>query len=146
MAAIIRKTTHRNSPNMNLYPALLAVAFGGAFGALARYGVTLTLVHFVYKETFWAPLTINLIGCFAIGVVSALILHHKPHAAWALILMTGFLGSFTTYSTFTLDALTLMQKGQFSVAFLHLSIQLLGGFALCLAGLATAQQIINWQQ
>ncbi|UJF24362.1 CrcB family protein [Suttonella sp. R2A3] len=128
---------------MSVPLVLSAVAFGGALGALARYGLTLWLVANLYRETFWATLSINLIGCFAIGMISALLLQYKPHPAWTLLLLTGFLGSFTTYSTFTLDALMLWQKGAFALAFTHLATQLIGGFILCFAGLASGQWLIS---
>lgn len=113
---------------------LLSVALGGALGALTRYGTVKWLTE-PLKESFWATLAVNLTGCFVIGLLSALFFHHRPHEAWRLLFITGFLGSFTTYSTFTLDALHLLLAGNHKIALLHLSAHLIGGLLLCLLGL-----------
>ncbi|BCE01029.1 fluoride efflux transporter FluC [Marinicellulosiphila megalodicopiae] len=100
---------------------ILAIALGGATGALARYGVG-TLVHKtwmpfgVYTGTFIA----NSLGCFIMGLAfvyfdlkySALTSSNEALVAIRQFCMIGFLGAFTTYSSFSLDAFKMLQQGQ----------------------------------
>ena len=100
---------------------LLAVAFGGAFGALARFGIG-TLVHKswlpfgLYSGTF----IINSVGCLIMGFCfvifdlkyNALSSTNETLVAARQFCMIGFLGAFTTYSSFSLDAFKMLDQGQ----------------------------------
>ncbi|HDZ54906.1 MAG TPA: fluoride efflux transporter CrcB [Pseudomonas xinjiangensis] len=96
---------------------LAVIALGGSLGAVARFGVA----HWV--EMFWprafplATFVTNVIGCLIIGVLYGLWLH-RPELSPLLRqgLFIGFLGAFTTFSTFSLDTLRLMENGESLVA------------------------------
>lgn len=90
----------------------LAVAIGGALGSVTRYGVGLLLPAAAGKFP-WATLLVNLLGSFLIGVAYVLIMQKQTWPPeMRLWLMTGFLGGFTTFSSFSLEALQLWQQGQ----------------------------------
>ncbi len=108
----------------------LAVAFGGAFGAVSRYWL-MTLVSSLASHRFpWATLAVNVIGSFLIGMLYIVISERMLLSEqWRAILIVGYLGAFTTFSTFSLDALMLMQEGFFVQAFSYI----LASVVLCLA-------------
>jgi CrcB protein len=92
---------------------LIFIALGGAGGALARYGL-FVLVHGEDPVRFpWATLGVNALGSFAIGIAYVLIVERGMlHPDWRHIAMIGFLGAFTTFSTFSLEALALFESGR----------------------------------
>ena len=83
-------------------------------------------------------LAANLVGGYLIGIAVALF-QDLPQLApeWRLLLVTGFLGGLTTFSTFSAEAVVLLQRGAYGWALLHTAVHLLGSAAFCLAGLAT---------
>jgi CrcB protein len=103
----------------------LFVAAGGAFGALARYGMynlALRLEHHAALATF----TINALGAFLMGVLYVLLSERAMlDAHYQSLLSVGFLGAFTTYSTYSLDALRLLEQGHIGMAVLYLAGTLL---------------------
>lgn len=110
---------------------LLQVALGGAIGASLRYLTGLGMTRLLGKGFPWGTLTVNFVGSFLMGVV-VVVLASKLDNRYAPLLMTGFLGGFTTYSAFSLDAITLYERGQFGLAALYV----FGTLALALGGVA----------
>jgi len=93
--------------------SLFAIALGGSIGALSRYGLGQWIMQ-IWPKTFpLATFAVNLIGCLIIGILYGLWLS-RPEFAPVLRqgLFIGFLGAFTTFSTFSLDALRLMESGE----------------------------------
>jgi fluoride exporter len=86
-------------------------------GSVARHGMNLGISR-VFGEGFpWGILTVNVLGSLAMGLVVALLLRKPPETdAAQLLLATGFLGGFTTFSAFALDIFKLMQSGNSSSA------------------------------
>lgn len=106
----------------------LSVALGGALGALSRYAVGLYLPVTPNKFPF-ATLTVNVLGSLAIGALYVIIVERAQFAPETkYFLMVGFLGAFTTYSTFSLDALSLWQNGGQILA----GVYVISTVALCL--------------
>lgn len=98
----------------------LAVAIGGAFGAVARYGVSVACVGLHPKFPI-ATLIVNVLGSFAIGVLYVLIVEKGVlPPIWRHALMIGFLGAFTTFSTFSIETLHLLQMGHWQTAVFYL--------------------------
>ena len=112
-----------------------AIALGGALGAMARHGVS-TLVFDASSEKFpYATLSVNVLGSFIMGVLFVVIVEKGLlPSEMRNVLMVGFLGAFTTFSTFSLDALGLWQNGHLFLALVYA----LGTVFLCLAAVATA--------
>lgn len=111
----------------------LAVAIGGALGAMGRYGVTLYTFPLLANRFPSATLTVNVIGSLLIGVCYVLIIEKgviaPEYRNW---LMAGFLGAFTTFSTFALDAVTLWQNGHGQLAALYVATSVVA----CIAAVA----------
>ncbi|MEX0618194.1 MAG: fluoride efflux transporter CrcB [Pseudohongiellaceae bacterium] len=99
---------------MNYY---LAIGLGGAVGAMSRYWLSTLVETFNGTRFPLGTFAVNLIGSILIGV-SFVILTEKIHLAeqWRPLIMIGFLGAFTTFSAFSLEALLLMQQGHHRVA------------------------------
>jgi len=120
---------------------VLAIAVGGALGALSRYWVV-GLASSLFERSFpYATLVVNVLGSFLIGVGYILIverLHIAP--AWHAVLMVGFIGAFTTFSTFSLETVSLIQDGRLVTALLYI----LSSVVVCL--LATAAGILLARQ
>ena len=113
----------------------IAVAIGGALGAMARYGVSTLLFDASTQRFPYATLSVNVLGSFLIGILFVLIVEKgllPPEMR--SILMVGFLGAFTTFSTFSLDALGLWQNGHLLLALVYA----LGTVVLCLAAISIA--------
>lgn len=86
--------------------AFFAVAIGGALGALSRYSFVLIAVTLVDNRLPWATFGVNVVGSFCIGIAAVLIGDRVIEGEfWRLLLVVGFLGSFTTFSAFSLETL-----------------------------------------
>ncbi|MEM1188083.1 MAG: fluoride efflux transporter CrcB [Pseudomonadota bacterium] len=111
----------------------IPIAFGGALGALARYAIT-NGAHGSWGVPWpWGTLLINAGGSLVIGVIFTLLERGAMHPEWRSILVVGFLGAFTTFSTYSLESVTLWLEGQ---AFQAIGYAL-GSVVLCLAAAAT---------
>lgn len=110
---------------------LIAIAVGGAAGALARHGVT-HLGNVAFGVDFpWGTLIVNVAGSLAIGVAWVVLMERgalSPAARSAIVV--GFLGAFTTFSTYSLQAIALMEQGRLAAA----GTYVFGSVLLCLAG------------
>jgi CrcB protein len=120
---------------------LLAIALGGALGAPARYGVA-QLVH-VAPDTFpWATFWTNVSGSFALGVAMALLVHRLTPGRHARpFVAVGFLGAYTTYSTFAVETGLLVKDGHALTAAVYAVASLVGGGVAVWAGLGAARVV-----
>lgn len=115
----------------------LAVGVGAAFGAWLRWGLGLWL-NSVHHRLPFGTLAANLGGAYLIGLaVGFLAAHPSLSPAWRLFLITGFLGGLTTFSTFSAEAMLLLQRGDYAWALGHSALHLFGSIALCIAGFAS---------
>ena len=116
-----------------MFPTVLQVALGGAIGASARYGVGVAVVRLTGHHGFpLGVLAVNILGSFIMGVfVTAAA--HKGLTHWAPFVATGILGGFTTFSSFSLEAMTLWERGAAGQAALYVALSVgcsLTGLAL----------------
>lgn len=97
---------------------LLLVALGGAFGALARFKLSGFFLHRYANASFpLGTFTCNVVGCLAIGVFAALAeKHHWFSPDTRILIITGFLGAFTTFSAFGYETMYLARRGEMFVA------------------------------
>jgi CrcB protein len=117
-------------------PQVLAtVAAGGALGAPARYGIALAVT--VTPGTFpWGTFWINISGSFALGLLLAVLLARYPGDRYLRpFLATGFLGAYTTYSTFAVETDLLIHNGHAGVALAYVAASLGAGLAAAAGGL-----------
>lgn len=92
---------------------VLAIAAGGALGAVARYYVNIGTGVLLGTAFPWGTLVVNLIGCFAMGVLLELMaITWSPSAELRAFLTVGILGALTTFSAFTLDVVLLYGRGE----------------------------------
>ena len=112
-----------------------AVAIGGALGSIARYALSAWIFDVSSHKFPYATLTVNVIGSFVMGILFVIIVEKAAlPAEMRSLLMIGFLGAFTTFSAFSLDALGLWQNGH---VFLSL-VYMLATVVLCLVAISTA--------
>ncbi|ANF27481.1 MULTISPECIES: fluoride efflux transporter CrcB [Pseudomonadaceae] len=115
---------------------VLAVAAGGVVGTLIRFGVSTWVSTQWPRHFFFATLAVNLLGCLLIGYLYASFLHRpelSPEMRSGLIV--GFLGALTTFSSFSLDGLRLLESGQPATAFGYIGVSVLGGLLAAWLGL-----------
>lgn len=119
----------------------ISVAAGGAGGACARYGLGLLMSGHVTRLPL-GTLLANLIGCFLAGVLTTWYLHRGavPNAGY-LLLMTGFLGGFTTFSAFSVETLRLVETGHGSLALGNVTLNLFGSLLAVALGAWVARLI-----
>jgi CrcB protein len=115
----------------------IAVAVGAALGAWLRWGLTVFLGQ-MHAHIQLGTLVANLAGGYLIGL--ALGFFDATPAlspAWRLFVITGFLGGLTTFSSFSGEAMVLLQRGHYAWALGHTTLHLLGSIGFCVAGYAT---------
>ncbi len=106
----------------------LLVALGGALGSMLRYGAGLGVANIWPQQHYIATMLVNIVGCFLIGCAFAwFVLRPDSSLIAPLLLISGLLGGFTTFSTFSLDALRLFSNGQLTQAFAYIFVSLCGG-------------------
>lgn len=114
---------------------ILIVAGAGSLGAVARYALS-GAVHRLGGSTFpWGTLVVNVSGCAAIGVVMYLALHRQALSDHARLFVTvGFLGAFTTYSTFGYETFAMLRERDVGPALLNVGLSLAAGLAAVWVG------------
>ncbi|MDY6930477.1 MAG: fluoride efflux transporter CrcB [Halobacteriota archaeon] len=121
----------------------LLIATGGAIGALSRYAIS-GLTYGRVNESFpFGTLFVNLIGAFVIGFLWGLAENEDISSDMHSFLFIGILGSFTTFSTYSLETLNLFREGNTNLAILNILVINLLGIALALIGFITSRYLIN---
>jgi len=120
----------------------LYIAIGGALGAVSRYGVTLGAARLGATGFPYATLTVNVVGSFLIGLfVAWLGARTEINPALRPLIQVGFLGALTTFSTFSLDALILLEQGRLTQAGLYIAASVLVCLAACFIGLLAGRSL-----
>jgi len=115
----------------------LAVGIGAALGAWLRWGASIWLGAF-QNQLPWGTLLANLVGGYLAGLAVAFFESHQGlPLEWRLLVITGFLGGLTTFSTFSAEAMVLLQRGEYGWFLGHTALHLCGSILLCMAGFAT---------
>lgn len=116
-------------------PVAFAVTVGGAFGALARYGLDRLIERRSFAVFPWSTLLINVSGCFAAGIViAALVDRHELPPPLRAGLVVGFLGAYTTFSTFAQETLDLTKGDHFGLALANALSSVAAGVAAVALG------------
>lgn len=122
---------------------IILVSIGGALGAVARH-ILVSLVAQGWKGSF--PLgtwIVNISGSFVIGLLLTLINDRAEiNPEWRLLLAVGFIGAYTTFSTFEYEALRLLQTGQLSTAIIYVTGSVIVGLLAVWTGVAAARQLL----
>lgn len=122
---------------------ILLVALGGAVGSVCRYLVGLGALRLMGPAFPWGTLTVNVAGSFAIGILAELIIaRFGASVELRLLLITGFLGGFTTFSAFALDAITLFERGASLAATSYLLVSIVASIAAAIAGIGLMRSLL----
>lgn len=120
----------------------IAIALGGAVGALLRFWVANGVYAWLGRDFPYGTLTVNVLGSFALGFLAIFMVERLSiDAAWRAAILVGGLGAFTTFSTFSLETIALVERGHSGLAILNI----VGSCGLCLLstalGMLLARQI-----
>lgn len=123
--------------------AFVAVALGGALGAVARYWVFLVSTHYLGHQFPYGTLFVNVLGSFAMGaLLEVLALRGAVAAEIRLFLAVGVLGSFTTFSTFSLDVASLYERGRLAATVLYMGLSVTLSIGALFMGLALIRRVL----
>lgn len=125
-----------------MFTTLIQVALGGAIGASARYLTNVGAMRLVGPGFPWATPLVNVVGSFLMGML-VVVLADRFGNRFAPFLMTGVLGGFTTFSAFSLDAVTLWERGQGAMAGLYVVGSVVLSILALVAGLALARSLLS---
>lgn len=121
--------------------SIAAIAGGGALGAVLRHGVNQGAVHYFGSGFPLGTIGVNILGSFIMGMLIAYFAHvWQPSPEAKAFLVTGLLGAFTTFSTFSLDFVTLWERGDQMAAFVYV----LASVFFAIGALFLGMTIIRW--
>jgi fluoride exporter len=117
---------------------VVLVGLAGAAGAVSRYGIGVALG---VRSFPWATLSINLVGSFLLGIVLVAGIERSWPETTTIPLAVGFLGAFTTFSTFSYETYTLLRTDRAGTALLYVGLSLVGGVLAAALGYVTARTL-----
>lgn len=124
-----------------MWKTVFAIGVGAAGGALLRWQLGERL-NALFPTIPPGTLAANLIGAYVVGVCVAFFTHWPALSPeWRLLLITGFCGGLTTFSTFSVEVVTLLQQGRFAWAAGTVAVHVTGSLVLTLAGIGTVHVI-----
>ncbi len=122
---------------------LLAIAAGGALGALLRYAFSSLVAGATYPSLPWGTMGVNLVGSFFIGLLSGVFDRLMVHVHFKTFLLIGLIGAFTTFSTYMIESFRLLQEGQIGLAFANLLLSNILGLACVFAGFVSVRTVFD---
>lgn len=103
------------------YAQLIAVGLGGALGAMGRFWLSNQMYAWLGRDFAWGTLMVNVLGSFAIGLLTILMIEKlQMSVELRSFVVVGFLGAFTTFSTFSLETLMFLQQGAYEKAVINI--------------------------
>jgi CrcB protein len=124
---------------MGTWVEVSVLSVGGILGVNARYWLGVWVNRWASPQFPWATFTINVSGSFLIGFLSVALTRWLPHPNLRLMIVTGFLGGYTTFSTFEYESVTLWERGESGLAVTYLVGSVVAGFAAVLLGIMAAR-------
>ncbi|GBF81606.1 fluoride efflux transporter CrcB [Aphanothece sacrum] len=108
---------------------LILVFVGGGLGSVSRFFLSLVISSNLVTPFPWGTLTVNILGCFIIGIVIGIIERYQLNPYWTLLFATGFCGGFTTFSSFSYENNLLVKNSEYFLALVYILISVFWGFA-----------------
>ncbi|MDG6773306.1 fluoride efflux transporter CrcB [Thiomicrorhabdus sp. ZW0627] len=122
--------------------AWLAIAAGGALGAVSRFAVSHQTYQWFGRDFAWGTLSVNLIGSFIMGVVAVLLVDKLGASnEWRSFIMVGFLGAFTTFSTFSFETMQYIEVGEMNKALANIAVSVITCLVAVWLGMLAARQL-----
>jgi fluoride exporter len=121
---------------METWYQVAVLSVGGVLGVNARYWLGVVIMRSTGSQFPWATLTINLTGSFAIGLCTVALARWLPHPHARLLVVVGFLGGYTTFSSFSFESLALWERGERGLCLAYLFGSVAAGFAGVVLGTA----------
>jgi len=115
---------------------ILAIGIGSCIGGISRYLVSQFIQNKFLSSFPFGTLGVNLIGCFLIGIIFGLSERGNFTMEWRLFLVTGVLGGFTTFSSFSNETVGLLRDGQIWHAFIYISFSIIIGLLATFIGIS----------
>ncbi|MBN3860389.1 fluoride efflux transporter CrcB [Neisseriaceae bacterium PsAf] len=122
------------------YDYIIAISLGAVLGALLRWGIGLVAFP-VLGSSLIGTLSVNLIGCFFIGLAYVIFANADYPEVFKLFIIVGFLGSLTTFSTFSLEVVSLIRASNMSLAMLVIAANVIGSLMMTFLGIALAMWV-----
>lgn len=123
---------------------LLLIAVGGALGSVLRYGLSSGIHVWLGRGFPYGTLLVNVAGSFLIGLLVVLISHHENLSPlWRSFLLVGILGGFTTFSSFSLETVELLQRGDWLKSVLNVTGNVLLCLAVCALGMQLGRNVVT---
>jgi CrcB protein len=119
------------------------LALGGALGVNARYWLGAWMGRWTSHQFPWTTFSINVSGSFAIGFLTMVLARWQPHSGARLLVVVGFLGGYTTFSTFSLETLTLWERGEITRAFNYAAGSVVAGLAAVTLGALLGRGLVH---
>jgi len=123
-----------------MYINLVLVALGGALGAVSRYLMSTWVTNKLGSIFPWGTFAVNILGSFCLGLIFILSLDKSMiNPQLKMFISIGFLGAFTTFSTFSVETVNIIKGGDFSGAFLNIGASIIIGLGASFLGMTAGQ-------
>ena len=129
---------------MEEWRQVVLLSVGGSLGVNARYWLGVAITRWAGPQFPWATLTINVTGSFAIGLLTVFLARWLPHPQMRLLVVVGFLGGYTTFSSFAYEAMVLWERGERAPGLGYVAGSVGAGLAAVVLGTAIGRGLVEW--
>jgi len=122
---------------------VIAIGFGGAIGAITRYGVSGWAYSFAGTSFPWGTFIVNMIGSLLIGLCAGIVEEVQFSDEIKMFVFVGLLGSFTTFSTFSYKNFQMIQEGEYGLIAANVGGSIILGLAMVFVGMMVARTLMT---
>lgn len=128
---------------MQTWYQVAVLSLGGMLGVNARYWLGVLINRWAGFQFPWATFTINVTGSFAIGLCTVILARWLPHPHARLLVVVGFLGGYTTFSSYSAESLALWERGEHGLCLAYMLGSVAAGFAAVILGNALGRGLMQ---